>query len=187
MRFSERLFRGAGAVALAAILLVLTVAIVTPRVVRAVTAELVQDVDSPIRNAWTANCQMAPASGSSNSCTIPLQPGQSVVIQTLTFQGSTSFDKHILMQLETGIGSEQAMWNHEFTMSALPILTSDKILQFVASENLTMYANNATTGITVLLTTNDPNPITFGFGGLGGTVTLVGYTVNVGIPSASTN
>ncbi len=187
MRLTKRLFMGVGAVAVAAILLVSTVAIVTPRVVRAVTAELVQDVDSPIRNAWTANCQMAPASGSSNGCTIPLQPGQAVVIQTLTFQGSTSFDRHILMQLETGIGSEQAMWNHQFTFSALPILTTDKIFQFVGSENLTMYANNATTGITVQLTTSDPNPITFGFGGLGGTVTLVGYSVNVGTPGASTN
>jgi hypothetical protein len=187
MRFSKRLLMGAVAVTSAAILLVSSVAILTPRVVRAVTAELVQDIDSPIRNPWTANCRMAPSSGSSNSCTIPLQPGQAVVIQTLTFQGSTSFDRHILMQLETGIGSERAIWNHEFSTSALPVLTDTSILQFVASENLTMYANNSTSGITVQLSTADTNPITFPFGGLGGNVTLVGYSVNAGNPSSGTN
>ena len=42
--------------ALAAIVLVSIVAVVTPRAVQAVAAQLVQDVDSPPSNAWSGHC-----------------------------------------------------------------------------------------------------------------------------------
>jgi len=178
---------------MAAILLVATVAILSPRVVRAVTAQLVQNIDSPIRNPWTSSCIMEPSSGSTNSCTIALQPGQAVAIQTMTFQGYTNGHEHVLLQLETSIGSEEAVWNHEITNNVVPIVTPSLTSQFAASESLTLYANSG--AINVGMTTDGPNsivslPSSGGpiFGGLGGTVTLIGYSVNVGSAAApSTN
>jgi len=114
-----------------------------------------------------------------------------VVIQTTTFQGFTNGHDHVLLQLQTGIGSEGAVWNHEITNNVVPLVTADSVFQFAASENLTLYANNSTSGITAQIFTDGGNPIILFdgvTGGLGGTVTLIGYTVNVGTAAApSTN
>jgi hypothetical protein len=176
---------------MAAILLVSTVAILTPRVVRAVTAELVQNVDNPPRNSWVGSCQMPAGQLSFNGCTIAAEPGQVITIQTVTFQGYATGHSHLVLQLEVPIAPQLAIWENEITSDVVPTVPqAPGVKEFASSRSLTLYAPYSTQGILVQVLTDGDNtifpPATVGVSGLGGTVTLIGYTVNT-TPSSGTN
>jgi hypothetical protein len=171
----------------AAILLVSTVAVLTPRVVRAVTATLVQSVDNPPRNAWTGSCVMSSTPENINSCSIVPPAGQVVTIQTISFQGTAINKAHIVLLLQTQLNNQEAYWYGQIdNVVTSPYGASPAgVTQFASSAALTLYSNPPTvqTGygsdIYIYLATNGLNsPMVDGYG-LGGTVTLVGYTVNV--------
>jgi len=177
--------------AVAAIALVSTVAVLIPRAVRAAVAQLVQDVDSPPRNAWVGSCQMPAAAVSFNDCTIAAEPGQVITIQTVTFQGYATGHSHLLLQLEVPMPSQLAIWENQITSDVVPTVTGDRgVNQFASSHALTLYAPYSAQGIQVQILTDGSNtifPPIFGPGvsGLGGTVTLIGYTVNISPPTAN--
>jgi hypothetical protein len=61
-------------VVLAAVVLVSTVAVLTPRAVHALTAQLVQNVDSPPRNPWAGSCTISNTGASTALCPIDTPP-----------------------------------------------------------------------------------------------------------------
>ena len=110
-------------VVLAAIVLVSTVAVLTPQVVRAVAAQLVQDVDSPPRNAWSGNCRSGsiPTTGAYWSCSIPTGAASAVVqLQTIAFDGITDASRNdIVISLNTGSVSFAPIWNTQIKKTEL--------------------------------------------------------------------
>ena len=186
---TKKLFVGVGTIA-TAVLLVWTVAILTPRVVRAVTAELVQNVDSPPRNAWVGSCEMPAGVLYYNNCTIPSEPGQVITIQSATFQGYATGHSHLLLQLEVPMTSQLGIWENEITSDVVPTVKGAVgVNEFASSRSLTLYAPYSAQGIQVQILTDGGNtiypPIVGGVSGLGGTVTLIGYTVNITTPSSN--
>jgi hypothetical protein len=178
---------------LAAIVLVSIVAVLTPRVVRAVTATLVQSVDNPPRNAWTSSCVLPNTPENVNTCSIVPPAGQVVTIQTVSFQGTAINHAHIVLFLQTQLNNQEAYWFRQFDS----VVTSPYgsfpagVTQFASSAALTLYSNPPTvqTGygpdIYVYVATDGLNsPMVDGYG-LGGTVTLVGYAVNVAPAAAN--
>jgi hypothetical protein len=116
----KNLLRIASVAVVSAIVLLTTVAVLTPRVVRAVTAELVQNVDSPPRNPWSQSC-IANSDAAGASCTISVPSNQEITIQTVTFNGTTSPDHdHLVLLLETTAGGNDAQWNNQFTRTVIP-------------------------------------------------------------------
>jgi len=185
---TKRLFLGVGTVASAAILLVSSVAVLTPRVVRAVTAQLVQNVDSPPRNAWVGSGVFLPTSelASENTCQISVPPGQAVTVQTLTFTGTAVNHKHILLTVTATIGSQVEIWNNQITSVVGDGIVPAHVDQFASSENLTLYSFNSSysTTITAFIETDGNNDSSTNYS-LSGGLTLIGYSVNVGTPSTN--
>jgi hypothetical protein len=172
-------------VLLAAVLLVSTVAALIPRAVHALTAELVQNVDSPPRNAWVGTCSIN-TTASFGSCTIPVPAGQTVTIQTMTFLGTAVNHEHMLIDVSSAIGpdGELAVWTNQIVSVVGITGFTSKIDQFYSSLGLTLYATGGQGPITVSISTDGPNPVTDDTD-LGGNVFLVGYTVNTGTPSSN--
>jgi hypothetical protein len=170
-----------------AIVAISTAGVLTPRVVKAVSATLVQNVDSPARNAWNANCSFQ--EGLPNEgCGIPTPAGMETVIQTVTFQGaSPAYVDDLVLTLS--IPSEQYLsWSTEIHKTALnvipavpwvnidaPIPTSNANY-FLSGTPTTLYVNSGG-NINVLVNTVKPrNPNDQ----IEGVITLIGYTVNLG-------
>jgi hypothetical protein len=172
----KNLLRIASVAVVSAIVLLTIVAVLTPRVVRAVTAELVQNVDSPPRNPWSQSC-IANSDAAGASCTISVPSNQEITIQTVTFNGTTSPDHdHLVLLLETTAGGNDAQWNNQFTRTVIPA-TGGNASVFFFSQALTLYADPGST-IYVNLQTAGANK-----DGMGGVVTLVGYTVTITPPT----
>jgi hypothetical protein len=108
-----------------------------------------------------------------------------VTIQTVTFKGNTVGHKNILLTLGTLIGTESVSWNNQISNIVeeygVP-KTSPPTYSFASSLNLTLYA---TQNVYASITTDGPQPANVAGAGLGGTVLLVGYSVNVGTPSTN--
>jgi hypothetical protein len=163
-------------VVLAAAVVVSTVAILTPRAVRAAVAMLIQDVDSPPRNPWSASCTIPTSSSDFAGCVIPSKSGQEITIQTLTFQGFTSTkNTHLVIDLSANIAGNLIYWYRQIDQV---MLQSDPAHSnpYAYSTPLTFYADPSG-GIIVSIRTNSDNPEGTGMGGV---VSLVGYTVNLG-------
>ncbi len=176
-------------VVVSAIVLVSTVAVLTPRVVRAVAAQLVQNIDSPPRNAWTASCSTPTINGYETSCAIPVPAGQVVTIQTVTFSGTTVNHENVLLTLNTWIGGTVAIWHNQFERvvpePGVPV-SIPPVYAFASSANLTLYADTTGNGsVQAIITTEGSQPANPSGAGLSGNITLIGYTVNVGAPSAN--
>ena len=182
---------------LAAVVLVSTVAVLTPRAVHALTAQLIQNVDSPPRNPWTGSCTIAYTNYPPSQCYIspPGQPthfsrstppGFEVTIQTITFTGtSSSKHEHLTLALATTTAGQGLLpaWNNQIDHVVAQIFPSPGVTQYASSFQTILYADPSSL-IEVLLASDGPNPPTEGFpdGTLGGTLTLTVYSVNVGTP-----
>jgi hypothetical protein len=180
-------------VVVVSIALLSTVAVLTPRVVHAVTAQLVQNVDSPPRNPWAGTCT---ASGSTTSdyftCVIPALPGYEIAVQTVTIAGFTSDNHtHVILSLKTFGGGYSEVWNNQIdaTISASVLLqvpgytgihqnsyfSTQPAIQYVDPTFTNLDASVVPNEIAVTVETDSGNPH-----GLGGTVSLTGYSVNLG-------
>jgi hypothetical protein len=174
-------------VVLAAVVLVSTVAVLTPRAVHALTAQLVQNVDSPPRNPWTGTCSISYTNYGSSVCYIATPPGYEVTIQTVTFSGTSSlrYEQVTLTLTTTTAGqSVNPAWNNQIDHVIAQFL-GPGITQYASSLQTTLYADPSSQ-IEFYLTSDGFNPPIDGFPGgtLGGTVVLMGYSVNVGAPPA---
>ncbi len=186
-------------VVLAAIVLVSTVAVLTPRVVRAVAAQLVQDVDSPPRNAWSGNCRSGsiPTTGAYWSCSIPTGAASTVIeLQTITFDGITdALRDHIVISLNPGSVSVTPVWHAQIKNTVLTSCPPQEIFgesfcfedaneygpknnYFFWSSPLTIYSIPGVP-ITIGVATAGPNP-----NGSGGIISLTGYSVSIAAPAS---
>ena len=153
---------------------------------RAVTAQLVQNIDSPPRNAWVGTCDFLPTSDSENFCQITVPAGQAVTVQTVTFNGTAVNHKHIIITIDTSVNSQNETWNNQITSVVGDGAEPAGVDQFAASQNLTLYAVGPLDGFTVLISTDGPNYSNANPNyGLAGAIYLIGYTVNVGTPSTN--
>jgi hypothetical protein len=200
----KNLIKVVSVVAAAAFVLVSTVAVLTPRVVRAVTAELVQNVDSPPRNPWMGTCNISPVSSGIEGfadCQISVTAGQELVIQTITFTGYATNHTHMLLTLgcpgcaasviRPVIGvSELPLWNNQIDAIVSSPALAAGINAFASTFPCTIYYPGPYAGseppapLDLSIQTNANNPVIDGFS-LEGTFTLFGYAVNVGTPKSS--
>jgi hypothetical protein len=174
-----------------AIVVVSTAGVLTPRVVKAVTATLVQNVDSPARNAYLASCYIA--SGYSNtSCAFTTPAGKEVVIQTVSFTGATNVSITTLdLTVVTTINGQPAYWTVEIPKSALdsapyvpgaPLPTISSY--YLSGSSTTLYADpTAAPGFNNI--TVNINADHQGFDRVAGWVTLAGYAVNLDSSSSA--
>jgi hypothetical protein len=181
---------------LAAIVLVSTVAVLTPRAVHALAAQLVQDVDSPPRNPWTASCATANTTTNVAYCIISAVPGYEITVQTVTVQGYTSeLHEHVILQLVTTTGGNYEFWNNQLGYVItqpeqlpleLPGYTGTNQHNYVSTQPVTLYVDPTnpstvpptTNTIAVYFQTDSGNPH-----GMAAVVTLTGYVVNLGTPA----
>jgi hypothetical protein len=183
-------------VVVSATVLVSAVTILTPRVVRAAAAMLVQNVDSPARNPWSASCAFS-ATNDQASCDIFTPNGKEVVIQTITFQGASdvSHDNVVLNLYIPISGGNQATWSNQILKTVLNHNPSDYLglspalpdgsHYFLWSASTTLYVDPPLVGvpgyeISAAAITDGPNPK-----GLIGIVTLTGYAVTLSAPGAN--
>jgi hypothetical protein len=178
-------------VVVSAIVFVSTVGVLTPRIVKAVSATLVQNIDSPARNAYLASCYIE--TGVPNtSCAFTTPRQKEVVIQTVSFTGATNVSVTTLdLTVTTTVGGQPAYWTVEIPKSALnsapympgapfPSISS----YYLSGTSTTLYAdptpvpgfNNITVNI---------NADHQGFDRVAGWVTLAGYAVNLDSSSSS--
>jgi hypothetical protein len=189
-------------VILAAIVLVSALAVLTPRAVRATTvalAEVVQNVDSPARNAWTGACTLTQFVPTAASCDISVPSPYEVVIQSVSIGVSAAPANSTLQLTLTSNSPPLASPTTPFiswysgAISSLPAAgpagpggpgagpaAPNATQSFVTSLPLTSYANS--NGISVYVGTPNPNPAATP---LSGTVQLVGYAVNIANPVAA--
>jgi hypothetical protein len=173
-------------VVVSAVVLVSTVGVLTPRVVRAVTATLVQNVDSPGRNAWTETCSFIEPTPHA-ACYFTTPAGKEIVIQTVSFRGAsdTSIDS-VVLTLNIASGQIFSTWSNEIHKTILNVppeinlpLPSDSNY-YLSGSSTTLYVNPPVTpqaiNITAYVNTASPRSANQ----LYGYVTLVGYTVNLG-------
>ena len=182
-------------------MLVSTVAILTPRVVRAVAAQLVQNIDSPPRNAWSGSCQTPSTDGTVTYCSIPLLPNSETTIQTATFAGqSSTVNDHVVIELNAITGGNQSVWFNQLTK--IPGIEEYLgINYYTSSIPLTLYADysgiptptpagGTTVGCTqcveaIVFSKSQNTGVEGAPRSLYGTFTLIGYTVSVGAPGAN--
>jgi hypothetical protein len=165
-------------VVLTAVVLVSTIGVLTPRAVHAVAAQLVQNVDSPPRNAWSATCTFAPNPLDITYCAITLNPNYEYTIQTVILNASTAkTHTHAGLVLWLTTAGNLIGW---VAPQAEPYIPGGPgcpgVNCYAISFPTTLYADGAALGgITAELLTdgnNPDNPLT-------GVVTLVGYSVNL--------
>jgi hypothetical protein len=179
-------------VVVSAIVIVWIAGVLTPRVVKAVSATLVQNIDSPARNAWNAHCSFEegmPHEG----CGMAGPLGKELVIQTVTFQGTApTYVDDLVLTLNIP-SDENSSWSTEIHKTALnvipavpwinidaPIPTSNANY-FLSGTSTTLYVNPSPGGgspINVSVNTikpHNPNEDT-----VEGVVAVFGYTVNLG-------
>jgi hypothetical protein len=179
-------------VVVSAIVIVWTAGVLTPRVVKAVSATLVQNIDSPARNAWNEHCSFE--EGMPNEgCGLLAPVGKELVIQTVTFQGTAPAYVNDLVLTLNIPSDENSSWSTEIHKTALnvipavpwinidaPIPTSNASY-FLSGTSTTLYVNPSPGGgspINVSVNTikpHNPNEDT-----VEGVVAVFGYTVNLG-------
>jgi hypothetical protein len=187
-------------VALSAIMLVPTISVLTPRAVHALAGA--QDLATAYpRSPWAAQCtfdggsfkgSLIPIYGENASCTIygpaalPGGPQVEVVIQTVTFQGSSDpSHEHVVLQLQTTTGGQPAVWSNQILKTVLegpptptnftPPFIGGPHSYYLWSQPLTFYCDPSPGTIVASINTDGANTA-----GLIGTVSLVGYTVASG-------
>lgn len=189
----KNLLKVVSLVAAGVIVLVSTVAVLTPRVARAVAATLVHNVDSPPRNPWTANCVLGHTTSLSQSCSIPATAGYEITIQTVSLQADTSNNhEHLILTLVTATGNTNEIWTNQLhsVVGSLATSVTGTIVDltgrnlYASAQPLTLYVDPTNSGspndIAAYINTDTNNP-----NGMAGLVTFVGYSVNLGASAAA--
>jgi len=169
-------------VALAAIVLVSTVAVLTPRTIRAKTSTTVTISPTADRIPWASTCVLpTPNSGAVNTTcqTATVPAGYEFVVQSVTFDANEILDLNLPLtpvwvpRVETTGGGSSMRWTTQVPdVIGLPSPTD--FYGFDISSPTALYADPGTTP-TCLLLTYDAN-----YGGTGGaSCTLSGYLVKL--------
>jgi hypothetical protein len=182
-------------VVVSAIVFVSTVGVLTPRVVRAVTATLVQNVDSPARNAWAASCTIDMGDIAHGGCSISPLPQKEIVIQTISATLSSNVStENIALTVNTVVGGNFTAWSTQIPKSALNIAPYSLGFSppgtssyFLSGNSTTLYVDPAIippTGTVggIFAWINTPTPVP---SRVNGSIYFVGYTVNVDSSSSS--
>jgi hypothetical protein len=177
-------------VVVSAIVIVWTAGVLTPRVVKAVSATLVQNIDSPARNAWNAHCSFQEPMPH-ESCGISAPVGEELVIQTVTCQGAApAYVDDLVLTLNISSG-EDLSWSteiHKTALNVVPEINLDVFLPsnsnyFLSGTSTTLYVNpspGGATNINVFVNTAKPHNPAYPGDAIEGFITLFGYTVNLG-------
>jgi hypothetical protein len=171
-----------------AIVVVSTAGVLTPRIVKAVTATLVQNVDSPGRNAWASSCTIDMGDIAHGGCSINALPQKEIVIQTISATLSSNVSvENIVLTVNTGVAGNLPAWSIQIPKSVLdippyafnfePPSTSS---YFLSGNSTTLYVDppgsltGPISGIYAWINTASPAPSR-----VNGSIYFVGYTVNL--------
>ncbi|HEV8042389.1 MAG TPA: hypothetical protein VGP62_26165 [Bryobacteraceae bacterium] len=157
-------------VALATIVLVSGVAVLTPRAVHAVVATFVRDVDNAARHPWSSSCTFT-TSSVNGSCNITIPPNVEVVLQMVSIIAQADpGNTHLLafLQVQSGGVLSTLQFDTADTQDNQPVVSDYNV------QNVVQYYQDPGTTITCQARTRDTNPSP-----LVSVCSLSGYTVSL--------
>ncbi len=161
-------------VALAAIVLVSGVAVLTPRAVHAVVATFVRDVDNAARHPWASTCGFTASASSGNSCDITVPSNVEVVLQMVDISALADKANVELSSYLTLYSGGTEVFLYPIRTTADPTSSLATQAAFTLSGLIQVYADPSST-ITCGMSTKNANPITT----LQGSCTVSGYMVTL--------
>jgi hypothetical protein len=117
--------------------MLVSIAVVAPKAVRAAVATLIRDQDNAARHAFVDSCTF-PASGAGLFCAMRLQPGAEYVIQNVTVQAGASGATGVVAELTTTIEGSRP---NAVLFQAIPLIVSGEAEQ---TYNIVAYADPGT-------------------------------------------